>query len=524
MKYGHREQRLCCRFSWRTMMNWKSMLLFSGALLAGFGSLGPAQSADKPKYSANVPGSIETPDTVQTSIGTLRYKDGAPDKNTVKLVYDQLDLSRGIEAFMQGMPATSVYAICRGLDGAGVKANQAIGMTEDLMNARTLFLTPNTTTPYVLSCLDLASGPVVFEVPPAVLGPVDDAYFRWVTDVGFTGPDAGKGGKYLFVPPGYAGNLPTDGYHIVKSPTDQLLIFFRAFVENGDIAATVNSVKANTQVYPLSAAQIPPKTAFVNTSGQQFNTISANTFEFYDELNAVVQREPADFVPPETVGLFAAIGIKKGQPFKPDARMKSILTDAVAIGNAAARALLWAPRDSRTRFYPDRKWQTGFVGNSYLFADGAERLLDARAMFFYYATGITPAMADAKPGTGSAYEALFLDSKGNALDGGKTYKVTLPGPVPAKQFWSFTAYSNQSRSLLETDQKTAGLDSHAPGLKANPDGSYTVWFGPKAPKGQEGNWAQTMPGKGYNVLLRLYGPLEPWFDKSWKPGDFEVSH
>jgi hypothetical protein len=201
--------------------------------------------------------------------------------------------------------------------------------------------------------------------------------------------------------------------------------------------------------------------------------------------------------------------------------MTKILTDAVAIGNGAARSLLWRPRDPRSRFYPDRKWQTGFVGNSYLFADGAERLLDARAMFFYYATGITPAMAFAKPGSGSAYAGVFLDADGAPLNGSKTYKVTLPGPVPVAQFWALTAYSNQSRSLLETDQITAGIDSNAKGLKANPDGSTTVWFAPRAPAGQESNWVQTWPDKGFNVLLRLYAPLEPWFDQSWKPGDFE---
>ena len=140
-------------------------------------------------------------------------------------------------------------------------------------------------------------------------------------------------------------------------------------------------------------------------------------------------------------------------------------------------------------------------------------------MFFYYATGITPAMAMAKVGSGSAYAAALRDANGNYLDGGKTYKITLPGPIPAKEFWSFVVYDNQTRSLLETDQKLAGVDSTNPDVKADPDGSVTVWFGPKAPAGHEDNWVQTMPGKGWNVLLRLYGPLEPWFDKSWKPGD-----
>src|SRR5262249_61526071 len=166
-------------------------------------------------------------------------------------------------------------------------------------------------------------------------------------------------------------------------------------------------------------------------------------------------------------------------------------------------------------------WLHAFVGGSYLFQEGAARLLDARTMFFYYATGITPAMAMAKVGSGSAYAASFRDAKGNYFDGGKTYKVTLPGPVPVNNFWSFVVYDNQTRSLLETDQKLAGVDSHHPGLKADADGSVTVWFGPKAPTGKENNWVQTMPGKGWNVLLRLYGPLQPWFDKSWKPGDFE---
>jgi len=508
-------------------MSWSH--LFSAATIAalaiapGVGTAGPGgNDGAAPRYSPDVPAKITTPDTVETRIGTLRFKDGAPDAATVQLAYDQLDFGRGVDAFLRGMSATSVYAACKGIEDAGVKPNQAIGMTESLMDARTLFLTPNTTTVYGFTCMDLKGEPIVLRVPPRVLGPVDDADFRWVTDIGLTGPDKGAGGDYLFVPPGYQGSVPATGYHVVKSPTNRLLVFFRAFVEKGDIAGAVAGVKAKAGVFPLSRASQPPATTFVDVSGKKFNTISANDFSFYEELNAVVQNEPADWVDPDTAGLYAAIGIRKGQPFAPDARLKKTLTEAVAVANAIGRANLFAMRDPRAYFYTDRQWLTAFVGGSYQFLDGAERLLDARSMFFYYATGITPAMAEAKPGTGSAYAAVFRDAKGDYLDGGRTYSVTLPGPIPAKQFWSFTVYDNQTRSLLPTDQKLAGLGSDVPGVKMNPDGGATIWFGPTAPKGQEGNWVQTMPGRGYNVLLRLYGPLEPWFDKTWKPGDFAL--
>jgi hypothetical protein len=244
-------------------------------------------------------------------------------------------------------------------------------------------------------------------------------------------------------------------------------------VRGGDIAAAVRNVKANAQVHPLHAlteSGEPPATVFVNTSGLKFNTISSNTFRYYEELNSVVQNEPTDFVDPDTVGLFAAIGIKKGKPFAPDARMKAILTDAVAVANGFARANLFATRDEQAKTYPDRQWLTIFIGGSYQFLSGSERLLDAFNMFFYYATAITPAMSMAKVGSGPAYAATFRDSKGNYFDGGKTYKITLPAPIPAKEFWSFAVFDNQTRSLLETDQTLAGLDSHTPELKKIPKG------------------------------------------------------
>ena len=264
-------------------------------------------SSAPPKYAPDVPAKITTPDTVETRIGTLHFKDGAPDAATVEKAYDQLDFGRGVDAFTRGISATSIYALCKGFEEAGIKLNQGVGITENLMDARSLFLTANTTTVYVVQCIDVGNGPMVVRVPPRVLGPVDDADFRWVTDVGLTGPDKGAGGDYLLVPPGYKGAVPATGYHVAKPRTNRMLLFYRAFVEKGDIAAAVANVKANAAIFPLSKAASPPETQVVNISGVKFNTISANDFGYYDELNAVVQNEPADWVDPDTVGLYASL-------------------------------------------------------------------------------------------------------------------------------------------------------------------------------------------------------------------------
>ena len=479
-----------------------------------------AQEPKKPKYSADVPKFLLTPDKVETGLlGDLEFFDGMPSESTVKKTYDFLDLSRGVDAFLNGMPAASIYAMLEGLKKAGLEPGD-LGITENLLDARGLLLTAQSTTPYAFAEIDLKNGPVVVEIPGPVLGSLDDAFFRFVSDVGLTGPDQGKGGKYLFIGPDYKGDIP-EGYFVAKSTTYRHWLFMRVFVKDGDVNGSTKELKEGFRAYPLAQVNKPPKQKVYDLSGKKFNTIHANDEQFYEELNAVIQYEPADAFNPELVGLFSSIGIKKGKPFAPDARMKKILKDAAAIGNATARAITFNSRNKAVYFYPDRQWFTPFSGG-HDFMDNGELVLDDRIMFHYGATGITPAMATPKVGTGSAYAATAKGAKGEYLDGGKTYKVTLPAPIPANNFWSFMVYSGQHRSMLETDQKSAGLDSTNPSVKPNKDKSYTIWFGPKAPKGHEGNWIQTIPGKSNLVILRLYGPLEPWFDKTWKPGDFEL--
>jgi hypothetical protein len=479
------------------------------------------KTARKTKMTTDIPASITTPDKIETRIGTLEFFDGFPDDATVQKVYDNLDFQRGVHAFLTALPGASVYALREGLKSQGAD-NQTVLIMEYLMDSKSLFLTPNTESVYNLMWLDLKNGPLVLETPPDVLGVIDDFWFHYVGDVGNAGPDKGKGGKFLLLPPDYIGEAP-EGYFVLRSKTFGNIFFWRGFVQNGSTKTAVSNTKKFTKVYPLAQARNPPPMNFVNVSGKEFNTIHANNYHFYEEVNTLVQEEPTDAMDSETLGVLAAIGIEKGKVFAPDGRMKAILTDAVAVGNATARAILFKSRMKEAYFYPNSAWCTPFIGGSYEFLQQpGVRNLDARTMMFYYATGITPAMAMKIVGVGSQYAAAFTDSGGKALDGAKTYKIHLPPNIPAKTFWSFVIYDNQTRSMLQTDEQFPGIGSQKRDIVINPDTSVDVYFGPTAPQGHEANWVQTVPGKGWNVILRLYGPLQAWFDKTWKPGEIEL--
>jgi hypothetical protein len=251
-----------------------------------------------------------------------------------------------------------------------------------------------------------------------------------------------------------------------------------------------------------------------------FNTIHSNDFSFYEEVNELVQEEPAEALDAERAGQLAAIGIVKGQPFAPDDRLRAILDKAARVGAGISRTLLYAPRDPDSVLYGS--WKQVFVGGSYEFLRGGARLLDARTEFHYMATVITPAMAQAQVGAGSAYVYTVHDSRGDVLDGGETYRLHVDPDVPAQNFWAVDVYNTQTRSLIQVPSTIyPAVASNTGGLQANPDGSYDLYFGPNAPAGKESNWVETIPGKSWFQLFRLYGPLEPWFDRTWKLNEFE---
>jgi hypothetical protein len=390
---------------------------------------------------------------------------------------------------------------------------------------------------------------------------VQDAWFRWVIDLGLPGPDRGAGGKYLIVPPEYDGTLPEGEFNVAHARTNTILWFGRSFLENGsDPKPVVETIRKYTKVYPYEEGGVgtpiaeflagkaklgrvapPPSTVFHEGSDKVMNTVPPNDWSFYEMLNEVVQEEPATSLDPELMGPIAAIGIVKGKPFEPDGRTKEILTDALALANASARTLFMAPRDPSWYYYPDSAWFNFLFVTGYQFEtpipeitkEGVKpfpptgyRTMDARTNFFYGVTGITPAMAMRLTGIGSQYLLALVDADKNHFDGSKTYKVTLPKDIPEENFWSFTVYDNMTRSMLDTPQRypRAGSQSYpSPAAEPNPDGSTTIYFAPQQPEGvARGNWIQTDPDKGWFTILRLYSPLEPFFAKTWRPSEIKL--
>lgn len=512
--------------------------------------------------TAGIPPSIFTPDVVETSLGKLTYKDGAPTPETAEKVYDTLAFTRALNVYNNSFRGASAYAIRKGFIDIGAKDNTVVIFPE-LMDSQSIFLTANADTVYYLAVVDLSKGPMVIEQPPKGVGTINDMWFSWIIDIGFPGPDRGEGGKYLIVPPGYNGPLPDSGFHVAHSKTNRILYASRAYLVDNDPKPAVEMVRKYMKIYPYTPGgygtsiataleggvrleQNPPvpPTKFVEASGKAFNTVPPSDYTFFEMINENVQQEPADSYDVELAGQLAAIGIVKGKPFKPDARMKEILSNAAAMGNATGRVLNWryATAHPDWNYYSDSNWGNMLWEGGYNFETpppmitkegffkanpptGA-RTLDSRTAFYFGYTLDSPGMIMRLPGVGSQYLMGFLDSENNPFDGGKTYKVTLPKGIPAKAFWSFTVYDNQSRSMLDTPQRypRAGSQSYpSPAAETNADGSTTVYFGPKQPEGvKRGNWIQTMPNKGWFTILRLYSPLESFFDKSWRPSEIEL--
>ena len=463
----------------------------------------------------------DTTRTVDTRIGQLEYIGGYPTAETVQKAYDQLDGQRATQVYLEFMPLMSQQAVFRShLQESGMRENGDIGVYDYQAKGKVnaIGLTYNTESVYMSACVNVEKGPVVIETPPNILGVIDDGWMRYVTDLGNAGPDRGQGGKFLLVYAGYDGPIP-QGYFVSKTPTYKNWVMARAFVgDSGEGEDARKWYQEKFRIYPLATGP-QADTKCVAFSQQHLQTTHNRDFRYFEELAEVVQYEPGGAFTPYELGLLKSLGIEKGKPFAPDERLKRLMIEGLTIGDAIAKANAYANRLEGVRRYPDRKYEYLFLGGRHDFMAGDALWLDARTLFHYEAIVVTPAMAMEMVGIGSQYLACYRDADNNFLMGENSYKLHLPPNIPAKNFWSVTMYHPETRSLLANDQEKPSKSSYD-NLQWNKDGSVDLYFGPVAPQGKESNWLKTLPNQGWEILLRLYGPLESYFDKSWRPDDF----
>ena len=488
---------------------------------------------------------LATPALAQEShfdkLANLPFGQGRPTNDTAQTLRDELLFQRATETYLWAMPLINTLGMQVGSEKTFGEGYNVLPIWKQRLDAKTLVTTPNSDVLYAMSYVDLGKdGPLVMEAPPMLQGilldywqrpiPVDGGKF--FGDVGLAGPDRGKGGKFLLLPPGYKGTVP-NGYFVYRSGTFDVFIFLRGFFEDPKNLTPAVANLEQTKIYPLNDAAAAKPMKFPNASGVPVNMLPISDGSAFDQLKLLVDREGDNLAGPDWLGMLAAIGIVKSQPFTPDAHTREILDQAARTAYKMSRVIGFEQVvDGRSyRIYPDRRWANPFADGTptkpsgplnlaWINTAGRYLALDSRINFFtnYYST--SPGMLSITPGKGARYLMAFSDSEGAPLFGASNYHLGLPPNIPAAIFWSVTLYDAENSSGLANGQPLPSLGSRDKPTQ-NADGSTDLYFGPKAPKGKAGNWLATVPGKGYFAILRLYGPTEAAFDKSWKPGDIE---
>ena len=456
-------------------------------------------------------------ETKDTRIGTLAFESGYPSKETVQKLYDEMDFQRACQAYLWGIPAV-------GLTEWGLAQRDVFRARNGQMVAFLDFkeklgiLTPNYTTPYICTLADLQeSGPMVLEIPSGLMaGMILDIWQRVLSDLGVVGPDAGKGGKFLILPPGHEMVKPADHF-VLQSPTRTVFIGIRLLDPDREKAVRELTPGIKTYVWsPNRTGEVMPTR---RAGDLKWSQMPPHGMAYWESLNKVVQSEPVAERDRLILAQLRFLGIEKGKLFNPDARQMKILEEAAVVGEAMAKA---NTSDKRVEpaFWPGTNWKHALVVSVDQRMPDFDQL-DERAAWFYEAVAISKAMLSQTPGVGQRYIAAYKDRDSNWLSGGNTYRLRVPANAPVKQFWSVTAYDEGTRQMVVTEQGRPDISSRKEDIVKNSDGSVDIYLGPKAPQGKEANWVQTNPGKGWFAYFRFYAPTEPFFDKSWALPDFE---
>lgn len=453
---------------------------------------------------------------IDTRIGRLGFTRGYPDEATVRALFDNLDLQRAVQAYIWALPIV-------GFAQWQAQTREVFGATETDMTIYESFrdklglLTANATTPYILGFHDLArTGPLVIELPAGeTAGGVGDFWQRSLGDYGQAGPDRGQGGKYLILGPGQEDPRAAD-HRVIRSTTNNVFNGFRLLSPD---PAVGRALLAQYRVYPYAQRASPPQTRFLRPGGRPWSGTQPRGIAYWERLSAILNDEPVQERDRFFMAMLRPLGLVKGQAFRPDARQRALLEQGALLGEATARAMDVEKRFPGATFWEGGRWEWLMLFNVDQRQDGYDAL-DERATWFYEAVTAAEAMGIRQPGPGQVYLGANRDAAGEWLDGGRNYRLHVPADVPARQFWSVTAYDLETRCFIDTPHDRADRGSRSD-LAKNADGSVDLFFGPNAPAGREANWVPTAAGRGWFAYFRLYYPEAPFFTKTWRLSDFE---
>lgn len=495
--------------------------------------------------SALLAASLALPAFAQTArfdeLANLPFKENRPTAETAKTLRDELLFQRATQTYLWALPLINTLGMKLGSEKVFGAGYNVLPVWKNRLDAKTLITTPNSDVIYAMGYVDLGKdGPLVMDAAPGLQGILDDFWQRPIPvdggkffgDVGLFGPDAGKGGKFLLLPPGYKGDVPK-GYFVYRSGTNNVFVFLRAFYKDPKDLTPAVALLEKTRIYPLNGEASAKPMKYPDGSSAPANMLPVSDGSVFDQLKLLVDSEGTSLAGPDWLGMLAAVGIVKGQPFTPDPHTREILDRAAKTAFKTSRVIGFEEKVSgrSLRIYPDRRWFnpmadgtpsniTGSLTLAWENAAGGYMDLDNRIWMFTDYYSVSPGMLSQTPGKGAKYMIGFTDSDGTPLVGANNYSLKLPANIPAANFWSVTLYEAENASGLANGQPYPSLGSRDKPAQ-NADGSTDVYLGPKAPEGKQGNWLATVPDRGYFVIIRLYGPTEAAINKSWKPGDIE---
>jgi len=472
--------------------------------------------ADVINPNATIGDSVEVP-----RLGALRYELGCPTPEASKKLFDEMDFQRAVQLYMWAYPAVSFESIRLTAErDLGMGLND-MGIADGFVDSRSLWLTANDTTIYAFVNIDVGHGPVVIEIPPgAIVGLLDDFWERSLADVGLPGPDGPNGGSFILLPPDYAGEVPSSGYHVLQATMHNHNLLVRGLIVDNDVDDAVARIR-KVRVFPWSERDKPTPNRFVSITGKDIDTTPPGGIEFWNRLATVINNNPVQEHDRFFMAMLKPLGIEKGKPFSPDARQTSILEEAALLGDAMARNVMFelSQRTSDPKPFPGTQWDWVILVAPSQETENYSQL-DERLRYTYGAIYTSPAIGVMRAGPGTNYVQAFNDKNGNHFDGGKSYRLHVPADPPAAAFWSLTLYDNATRSMAQNSSHDSARSSYDE-FEVNDDGSIDLYFGPTA-MGDERNWIETIPGRGFYPMFRFYSPTAPLFDGTWTLPDVEL--